>query len=116
MPAYNIPRDTGGEGKILYIFSTKALLYTFIGALIGGLFYFIFNLIGLGVVGIVIIVIFAFIGFAIATFKIPTIRTIPVTEKIGGEKVDEIIKRYIKFKTRKTKTYTLYTKEEERNG
>ena len=113
---YNIPRDTGGEGKILYIFSTKALIYTFIGALIGGLFYFILNLFGLGVVGIVILVILAFIGFAIATFKIPTIRPIKATEKIGGEKAEEIIKRYIKFKKRKIKTYTLYTKEEEENG
>ena len=109
---YNIPRDTGGEGKILYIFSYKALLYTFIGALIGGVFYLIFSLIGLKIVGIVMIVILGLIGFSVATFKIPTIKTIPATSKIGGEKAEEIIKRYIKFKTKKVKTYTLYTKEE----
>ena len=34
MPYY-IPRDTKGEGRILYIFSTKGLIYTGVGAGIG---------------------------------------------------------------------------------
>ena len=116
MASYDIPRDTGGEGKILYIFSYKALLFTFIGVVIGAVFFFIFNVIGLKIVGIASIVIFGVIGFSVATFKIPTIKKIPVTEKIGGEKVEEIIKRYMRFKSKKVHTYTLYTKEEERNG
>jgi hypothetical protein len=29
---YQIPRSVKGEGRILYIFSTKALIYTAIGA------------------------------------------------------------------------------------
>lgn len=116
MASYDIPRDTSGEGKILYIFSYKALLFTFIGILIGAVFYFIFNLIGLKIVGIAIIIIFGVIGFSIATFKIPTIKKIPITEKIGGEKLEEIIKRYIKFNSKKVKTYTLFTKEEKRDG
>lgn len=113
---YNIPRDTRGEGRILYIFSTKALVYTAIGALIGGIFYFIFNLIGLTIVGYVFIGIFGFIGFAIATFKVPNIKTLKITKNIGGEKIDEILLRYIKFRVKKIKKYTLFTKEEERNG
>ena len=39
MGTYNIPRNVKGEGKILYVFSTKALIYTFIGAAIGGVLY-----------------------------------------------------------------------------
>ena len=29
---YQIPRNVKGEGRILYIFSTKALIYTAVGA------------------------------------------------------------------------------------
>ena len=37
---YNIPRNTKGEGRFLYIFSTKALIVTIVLGLIGfGLFY-----------------------------------------------------------------------------
>ena len=42
MNTYNIPRNVKGEGRILYIFSTKAIIYTAIGLAIGLLFYFIF--------------------------------------------------------------------------
>ena len=112
--AYNIPRNTKGEGRILYIFSTKGLIYTGIGALIGGIFYFIFNLIGLKMLGLIFVLIFGGIGFSIATLKIPKIKTIEITKKIGGEQIDEVLKRYIKFKMKKTKKYRLFnvTKEE----
>ena len=43
MNSDNIPRNVKGEGRILYIFSTEALIYTFVGILIGSIFYFIFN-------------------------------------------------------------------------
>lgn len=45
MGTYNLPRNVKGEGRILYIFSTKALIYTAIGIGIGALFYFLFSLI-----------------------------------------------------------------------
>lgn len=32
MGTYMIPRNTKGEGRILYIFSTKALIFTVVGA------------------------------------------------------------------------------------
>lgn len=114
--AYNIPRDVRGEGRILYIFSTKGLIYTFVGALIGGIFYFIFNLIGLSFVGFIFIGIFAFLGFSIATFKVPNIKTLEITRKVGGENIEEVLRRIIKFKMKKIKRYQLFTKEEERNG
>ena len=115
--AYNIPRNTKGEGRILFIFSTKALLYTFIGLLIGSIFYFIFNAIGLQMVGIILCAIVGLIGFIIATFKVPTIRGIKATKSIGGEQIDEIIKRLIRFKMKKINKYALFsTKEEKDNG
>ena len=43
MNTYEIPRNYKGEGRILYIFSTKALIYTFIGLAVGLIFYFIFT-------------------------------------------------------------------------
>ena len=51
--------------------------------------------------------VFAFIGFALGALKIPTIVGIPITKKIGGEPIGEIILRYIKFKK---KIYYAYKK------
>ncbi len=112
MGTYNIPRNTKGEGRILYIFSTKALAYTGIGVFVGGIFYFIFKILSLNTIGLLFIVLFGLIGFSIATFKTPKIKSVKALEDIGGENIDEIIKRYIKFKTKKKKIYTAFTKEE----
>lgn len=107
MGTYNIPRNLRGETRILIIFSVKSLITTAIGALIGAIFLFIFSLLGLKIVGIIIMAVFALIGYAMGTFKIPTLAGLPFTKKIGGESLDEIIKRYIKFRmNRKIYTYT----------
>ena len=111
MQTYEIPRDYKGEGRILYVFSMKALMYTAIGAGIGMIFYFIFSLLGLNVVGIIITVIFGAIGFSIGTFKMPNSRKFQITEKTGVENIDDVIKIYIKFKQKKNKIY-VYMKEE----
>lgn len=111
MGTYNLPRNVKGEGRILFIFSSKALITTCIGGAAGLLFYFIFNLLGLKMVGLVITLIFALIGFAIGTFKVPDTNGLEITRKTGGENIDDVIKRYIKFKTNKKKYY-VYTKEE----
>ena len=50
MQTYEIPRNYKGEGRILYIFSTKGLIYTCVGAGVGLIFYFIFKMIDLGIV------------------------------------------------------------------
>ena len=112
MGTYNVPRNVKGEGRILYIFSTKALMYTFFGAAIGGVIYFILNLINMSFIGVIFIVIFALIGFSIATFKVPNIKTFKALKNIGGENIDDIIKRAIKFRTKKKKIYSICTKEE----
>ncbi len=115
MGTYNLPRNVKGEGRILFVFSTKALITTCIGGGVGLIFYFIFNLLGLNMVGIVITLIFAFIGYAIGMFKIPETGGLEITKKAGGENIDDIIIRYIKFKKNKKRLY-VHTKEEDLNG
>ena len=122
MGTYYIPRNYKGETRLLYIFSIKSLITTVLGAIIGFVFYLIFSMVNLKMVGIVVLAIFAVIGYGIGALKIPTIVGLPVTKKIGGESVSDIIIRYIKFKrSRKIYTYVntvntdveTITKEEE---
>lgn len=113
MGTYTIPRNLKGETRILYIFSVKSLITTAAGALIGLVFYFIFaTLLGIQALGVTLLAIFALLGFGIGSIKIPTLSGLPFTKKIGGESLDEIIKRYILFKmNRKSYSYSI-TKEE----
>ena len=106
MGTYYIPRNVKGETRLLYIFSIKSLITTAIGAFIGFIFYLIFMIVGLDTVGII----FALIGFAIGAVKIPIVAGIPITKKIGGESLDQIILNYFKFK--KNRKLYVYTKEE----
>ncbi len=115
MGTYNIPRNVKGEGRILFIFSTKSLMYSAIGLGVGLPFYFIFRALKLTIVGILIVALFALIGFIIGTFKIPEMGALKATKTIGGEKIDDIIKRAITFKRKGNRIY-LYTKEEKKNG
>lgn len=112
MGTYYIPRNYKGETRLLYIFTVKSLITTVIGAAIGLIFYWIFTLLFLKKVGLIFLVVFSLIGYALGAFKIPTIAGLPVTKKIGGEPISEIILRYLKFKkNRKIYTY-INTKEE----
>lgn len=54
---------------------------------------------------------FGLIGFAIGTFKIPESSGLEISRKAGGENIDEVIIRAIKFKKKKNRVY-VYTKEE----
>ncbi len=110
MGTYYIPRNYRGESRILYIFTVKSLITTGVGALLGSIFWIIFRSLGMNVVGLIIMGVFAFVGFALGALKIPTIVAFPITKKIGGEPIGEIIIRYFKFKKNR-KMYT-YTKEE----
>ena len=111
MRTYEIPRNYKGESRILYVFSMKALMYTAIGMVPGLILYFIFNLFGSSVIGIIATIICAGIGFAIGTFKMPDTKKFKLTEKTGGENIDDVIKRAIKFKQKKNRIY-VYMKEE----
>lgn len=108
---YNIPRNYKGESKILFIFSMKSFIFTVVGAFIGIIFYYVLKLLKLSAVGIVLIVIFALIGFAIGTFKIPDTTALEFTKKVGGESIDIIFLRWLKFKRNNKKIY-IYIEEE----
>lgn len=105
MGTYNLPRNVKGEGRILFIFTGKSMIYTAVAGGIGLLFYFIFSMINLKMVGIAITVIFALIGFIIGTVKVPNIEKFEFSRKTGGENIDDVIKRAIKFKTKGKKIY-----------
>ena len=105
MRTYNVPRDVKGEGRILYVFSTKALIYTFVGVVIGFFFYLILSVFDMDFVAYIIIAILGFIGFCIGTFKIPESNAFSITKNAGGEKIDDVILRMIKFKMKKNRIY-----------
>jgi len=111
MGTYNLPRNVKGEGRILFIFSTKGLITTCIGGAVGLVFLLIFDSLNLKTVGIVLTLICAAIGYAIGMLKVPNTNGMEITRKTGGENIDDVIMRYIKFKTNKKKYY-VYTKEE----
>ena len=120
MGTYNIPRNTKGEGRLFYIFSTKALIYTVAGLIIGAAIRWILETIGdlLGVkgnifstIGIVFMAILAIFGFVIATFKIPHNDRFEITRKAAGNNIDKVIFESIKFKLNKKKLYIYDTDE-----
>ena len=102
---YNIPRNYKGESKILFIFSTKSFLFTIGGAGIGIIFYLFFNLLNLKTIGLVFIVLLGLLGFAIGTFKIPDNANLSFSRKVGGEAIDAIFLRWVKFKRKNNRIY-----------
>lgn len=112
---YNIPRNYKGEGKILFVFSVKAFIYTCVALLVGLLINFILKIMGISFVGIVITVIFGLIGFCIGTLKVPELKKFEFTRKTGGENIDDIILRWFRFKKRKRIIY-IYKKEEDNDA
>lgn len=114
MGTYNLPRNVKGEGRILFVFSTKALIYTVIGGVVGLIFYFIFSLFNFSVGGLIAIGICGLIGFLIGTMKMPDTNAFEITRKTGGENIDDVIRRGIKFKMQKNRIY-LYLKQEKKN-
>lgn len=109
MGTYYLPRNVKGEGRILFIFSTKALIYTAIGIGIGLIFWWILKLANLGSIGIAFIIAFALIGFAIGTLKVPNSVAFDITRKTGGENLDDVIMRWLKFKLKNKNKIYVYT-------
>ena len=102
---YNIPRNYKGENKILFIFSMKSFIYTAVGGFIGILFYYLFKMLGIDKIGWIFIIFFALIGFAVGTFKIPDNSNLSFSRKVGGEAIDDVIMRWIKFKRKNNRIY-----------
>ena len=113
MQTYEVPRNYKGEGRILFIFSTKALIYTAVGAGFGLVFYFILKMMSLGLVGLIITLVCGAIGFAIGTIKIPESSAFEITKKAGGENIDDVIIRWIKFRKKNNRIYVYEEIEEE---
>ena len=105
MGTYNLPRNVKGEGRILFIFSAKALVYTAIGGACGLPLYLIFSMLSMNIVGIICIALFGLVGFIIGTFKVPESSNFKITQKTGGENIDDVIRRGIKFKMQKNRIY-----------
>ena len=107
--SYVIPRDTKGEGRILMIFTKKSFLWTICAAAAGGLpIYIICTILGAPLIGLIGVLIFGLIGFGIGSFKMPNSNNFEILRKTGGEDVDEILIRLLKFKKGGKKIY-LYT-------
>ncbi len=67
MGTYYVPRNYKGESRILYIFTTKSLITTGVGALIGSVFFIIFGMIlNYKMVGFIIMGIFGLLGWICA--------------------------------------------------
>ena len=120
MGTYYLPRNTKGEGRILYIFSTKALIYTVVGLGIGAFFKWLLGLLGdavpsigniMNIVGFIIMLLIGVIGFVIGTFKVPQNDKFEITRKAAGIEMDTVIKEYIKFHFRKNKYYIYDTRD-----
>lgn len=105
MGTYELPRNVKGEGRILFIFTTKSLIYTVVSAGIGLIFNFILSMLNMTLAGLITVGIFAVIGFIIGTIKMPELGRFEFAKKTGGENLDDIIIRFIKFKTKGKKIY-----------
>lgn len=105
MKSYYLPREYKGEGKILYIFSLKSLIYTGIGAGIGVFINSLVKMLGIKKAFIPLVLIFGGIGYMIGTLKVPESNNFEITRKTGGEKIDEVIKKWFLFKMKHGKIY-----------
>lgn len=96
------------------IFSTKSLIATSIGAAMGlAVYYFLRTIFGLGTIGLIIVLAFAGIGYGITTMKVPESGNFAITRKTGGDRMDDVLLRAIKFKQKGKRIY-VYTKEEDK--
>ena len=85
MGTYNLPRSVKGEGRILFIFTGKSMIYTVVAGGVGLLFYFIFSIFGLNTIGIVVTAFFALIGFIIGSLKVPNLEKFEFSRKYSFE-------------------------------
>lgn len=105
MGTYEIPRKVKGEGRILYVFTTKSLMWTAGTGMLGLICFFILKKFGLTTMGIIVTIIFAALGFAIGTLKVPAISGLKFTQQTKGENIDDIILRAVKFKMKNKRIY-----------
>ena len=82
MATHNIPRDVKGEGRILFIFTTKSLIFAVGGLVIGLLISTLFSfMIKSFYIKLIIDVLFAARGYGIAMLKVPESNRFEITRK-----------------------------------
>lgn len=97
MRSYLIPRNVQGETRILTYFTPKSFIFTVVGILIGTVFYFIFSLLSLKITGIIVLLIISALFFAVGALKVPETNAFAFFKDTGGEQIDDILWRYVKF-------------------
>ena len=70
-------------------------------------------MLGFGTAGLIITVICAAIGFVIGTLKVPESNAFEITKKTGGENIDDVILRWIKFKKNGNTKFVRYSEAAE---
>ena len=76
--------------------------------MLGLIISWLLGLIGLGAIRYIFLVLLALIGYSIATFKIPNTTAFEFTKKTGGENIDDVIRRWLKFKFQKKNKIYVY--------
>ena len=104
MGTHYIPRNVKGEGRILFIFSPRSLIFSVITGIVGFLISLILKPITTQIMSIFIILCFASIGFIVSTVKIPKNNS-PKLQEFSGYRIDEIFVKYIKFKKKSNRIY-----------
>lgn len=105
MGTYDLPRSVKGEGRILFIFTKKAFIFTMAFGFVGIILYLIFASFKMYIVGIILLLLFALTGFIIGTIKIPNMKNIKWATTNAGENIDDVLLRTIKFKQKANKIY-----------
>lgn len=95
------------------IFTAKSLIYTCATGALGLIFFYVFMSFGMTIPGIIIALVFASIGFAIGTFRIPENSNLAIAKMAGGERIDDAIIKWYKFKKKKN---TIYVYTEDKGG
>lgn len=98
MRSYLIPRDVKGETRILTYFTPKSFIFTVVGILIGTIFFFILKTLSLTITGAIVLGVISLISFAIGALKVPETNAFAFFKNTGGETLDDVIIRYIKFR------------------
>ncbi len=112
MGTHLIPRsDVKGQDRFFIFFTLPGLIGTII-ALVPALPFFLAFQSSNIVLALCILGIFGFVGFIIGQGKIPDGGSLPLSRKVGGLYIRDIIRDYFKFKKNKTK-YLLEVEEDQ---
>lgn len=102
MGTYEVPRQFNNEDRYLKYFTKKGIAALVIGFVMTVMLYIFFNILKLGVIGIVLGVIFTAIGVFLCMYKIPESN---FKSGAGQDLFTVLIRRYYRYKNK-----VIYTK------